>query len=160
VIENGVARFPSYFRDEGETRARITEADVPAETSLVEQSFPGPRPKPEPYSAEPLRGAWATPGPAAGPFETVLADGSTVRYHWYRFIDQPCFQQFDWTDAEREALQTMIVGMHREWPIDQAYLPGPGGGELAHFDAALFVTPPAGLEIGFVPIVVWQGMKE
>ena len=88
----------------------------------------------------------------------MLADGSTVRYHWYRFIDQPCFQQFDWTDDEREALQSIIEGMHEHWPIDRGYLPGPGGGDLASFDPALFVTPPAGLEVGYVPIVVWQGL--
>lgn len=158
VIENGVARFPAYFRDEGDTRARIGRDEVPKATGLLEASFPGPRPDPEPYSAEPLDGSWAEPGPAAGPFETVLADGSTVRYHWYRFIDQPCFQQFDWTEAEREALQSIVTAMHRAWPIDRQYLPGPGGGDLASFDPALFVTPPAGMESGFVPIVVWQGL--
>lgn len=159
VMADGVARFPAYFRDEGETRSRITADDVPTATGLVNASFPGPRPDPEPYSAEPLAGSWAQPGPAAGPFETVLADGSTVRYHWYRFIDQPCFQQFDWTDEEREALQSIIEGMHRHWPIDRNYLPGPVAGGLASFDSALFVTPPADLEFGFVPIVTWQGLR-
>ena len=159
VIKDGIARFPTYFRDEGETRASIAVTDVPAETALVEQVFPGPNPTPEPYSAEPLKGSWATPGPKAGPFETVLADGSTVRYSWYRFIDQPCFQQFDWTQTQRNALQRMIVKMHRHWKIDDEYLPGRSGGELASFDPALFVTPPMGLELGYVPIVTWQGMK-
>ena len=159
VVEDGVARFPTYFRDAGETRARITAADVPAETGLVEQVFPGPRPTPDPYSAEPLKGSWASPGPKAGPFETVLADGSTVRYHWYRFIDQPCFQQFDWTSTQRNALQRIIVKMHRHWRIDDQYLPERTGGELASFDPALFVTPPKGMELGHVPIVTWQGMK-
>ena len=159
VIAGGVARFPTYFRDEGETRARITRAEVPKETGLVERRFPGPRPKPEPYSALPLKGSWASPGPKAGPFVTELADGSTVRYFWYRFIDQPCFQQFDWTRAERTALQRMIVKIHRNWRIDGDYLPGPSGGQLARFDPALFVTPPSGLEFGHVPIVVWQGIE-
>ncbi|MCP4836525.1 MAG: hypothetical protein GY895_17360 [Phycisphaera sp.] len=159
VIRNGVARFPTFFRDEGETRARITKADVPKEVGLVDKRFPGPKPKPEPYSAEPLKGSWVSPGPKAGPFDTVLADGSTVRYYWYRFIDQPCFQQFDWTRAERTALQRMIVKMHRQWRIDDTYLPGPSGGELARFDPALFVSPPAGMEVGHVPIVTWQGIE-
>jgi hypothetical protein len=159
VIKNGVARFPTYFRDEGETRASIVVADVPAETALVEQVFPGPNPKPAPYSAEPLKGSWATPGPKSGPLETVLADGSTVRYYWYRFIDQPCFQQFDWTKGERMRLQRMIVKIHRHWKIYDEYLPGRSGGELASFDPALFVTPPKGMQLGHVPIVTWQGIK-
>ena len=89
----------------------------------------------------------------------MLADGSTVRYHWYRFIDQPCFQQFDWTQTQRDALQRIIVKMHRHWKIDDQYLPERTGGELASFDPALFVTPPKGMELGHVPIVTWQGMK-
>jgi hypothetical protein len=158
AVTDGIARLPVYFRQEGERRIAITEAEVPPETGLVRQEFPAPNPNPRPYSAEPLRGSWAKPGPTAGPFETTLVDGSTVRFYWYRFIDQPVFQQLDWTPEEREALQKLIEQMHRHWKIDGTYLPGPSDGELARFDPALFVTPPKGLEVGYVPIVTWQGI--
>lgn len=154
----GIARLPTYFRQDGDERIAINEADVPPKTGLTERAFAAPNPKPAPYSAQPLRGSWANPGPTAGPFETTLVDGSTVRYFWYRFIDQPVFQQFDWTEQERASLQAMIENMHRHWDIDRVYLPGPSAGKLVRFDSALFVTPPAGLELGYVPIVVWQGI--
>ena len=102
IVQDGMAKFPTFFRDAGDTRESITAADVPAKTTLRDHAFPGPRTNPPPYTAEPLDGSWATPGPAAGPFETILADGSTVRYFWYRFIDQPVFQQFDWSDADTQ----------------------------------------------------------
>ncbi|MDG2200820.1 MAG: hypothetical protein P8K80_06520 [Phycisphaerales bacterium] len=157
VVEDGMAKFPTFFRDAGETRESITAADVPAKTTLRDRAFPGPRTSPPPYTAEPLSGSWATPGPAAGPFETMLLDGSTVRYCWYRFIDQPVFQQFQWSQKTREDLQALIVKMHAAWSIDGTYLPG-SEGELASFDPALFVTPPKGMEHGYVPIVTWQGI--
>ncbi len=154
---DGMASLPAFFRDDGDRRVSVGVDDVPADLGLDAASFPPPTKTPPPYSAEPLRGAWKTPGPAAGPFEVTLLDGSTVRYRWYRFIDQPVYQQFDWTPAERAALQSLIETMHRRWPIDGAYLPEPTAGDLAAFDPALLVTPPPGLEVGFVPIVTWQG---
>jgi hypothetical protein len=36
------------------------------------------------------------------------------------------------------------------------YLAPPRAGKLVSFDTHLFVTPPKGMEIGFVPIVVRQ----
>ena len=154
--EQGVARFPRYFVGDDESRVAIDADRVPEETRLLEAEFPPPGTDPAPYSAEPLDGAWATPGPVAGPFEALLLDGSKVTYVWYRFIDQPVFQQYDWTPEEKASLQALVESMHRHWPIDRDYLPPAGGGALARFDPALIVTPPAGLEHGHVPIVIRQ----
>ena len=156
---DGFARFPQYFRDGGEKnekRVAIDVSEVPTALRLRDSEFPAPNAKPAPYSAEPLSGAWITPGPSAGPFTAKLVDGSTVTYHWYRFIDQPVFAQCKFSDAERAALQSLIERMHRAWPIDGVYLAPPRAGTLAAFDSNLFVTPPKGMEIGFVPIVVRQ----
>jgi len=156
---DGFARFPQYFRDGGEkgdTRVAIAAEEVPASLGLRDREFPRPNATPAPYSAEPLAGAWAKPGPSAGPFTAKLVDGSTVTYHWYRFVDQPVFAQCGFTDAERAALQSLIERMHRAWPIDGEYLAPPRAGALVAFDANLFVTPPKGMEAGFVPIVVRQ----
>ena len=158
IVQDGMAKFPTFFRDAGDTRESITAADVPAKTTLRDREFPGPQANPPPYTAEPLDGSWATPGPAAGPFETTLADGSTVRYFWYRFIDQPVFQQFDWSDQRRNDLQQVIVKIHTAWAIDDTYLPGCDG-DLVTFDTGLFVTPPESMAHGYVPIVTWQGIK-
>ena len=160
---DGFARFPQYFRDaaakQGEKdgkRVAVDASEVPESLGLREREFPPPNARPEPYSAEPLAGAWAKPGPVAGPFTAKLVDGSTVTYHWYRFIDQPVFAQCGFSDAERAALQSLIERMHRAWPIDGEYLAPPRAGTLASFDSNLFVTPPKGMEVGFVPIVVRQ----
>ena len=160
---DGFARFPQYFRDaaakQGEKdgkRVAVDASEVPESLGLREREFPPPSARPEPYSAEPLAGAWAKPGPVAGPFTAKLVDGSTVTYHWYRFIDQPVFAQCGFSDAERAALQSLIERMHRAWSIDGEYLAPPRAGTLASFDSNLFVTPPKGMEVGFVPIVVRQ----
>jgi hypothetical protein len=154
--KGGVGRFPKYFVGDGESRVAIDATQVPPETLLLETEFPPPGDAPGPYSAEPLDGAWATPGPVAGPFQVALLDGSMVTYAWYRFIDQPVFQQYDWTPQEQASLQAMVESMHRHWPIDRDYLPPSGGGSLASFDPALVVSPPKGLEHGHVPIVIRQ----
>jgi hypothetical protein len=156
---DGFARFPQYFRDGGEKnekRVAVDASEVPASLGLRDREFPRPNANPEPYSAEPLAGAWAKPGPSAGPFTAKLVDGSTVTYHWYRFIDQPVFAQCGFSEAERAALQSLVERMHRAWPIDGEYLAPPRAGTLASFDSNLFVTPPKGMEVGFVPIIVRQ----
>jgi len=103
---------------------------------------------------------WKKPGPVAGPFKAKPGDGSTVVYYWYRFADQPALLNADLTDEEREALQKKVEQIHAEWKPDGEYLAPPQFGELAEIDPALVVTPPAGLEVGYVPIVTWQGIEE
>jgi hypothetical protein len=79
-----------------------------------------------------------------------------VTYYWYRFADQPALLNADMSDAEREAIQERVELLHRHWSKDHEYLAPPAGGQLADLDPALIVTPPPGLEIGFVPIVTRQ----
>jgi hypothetical protein len=45
--------------------------------------------------------------------------------------------------------------IHRHWSIDDQYFPDPAQ-ELASLDEGLIVTPPKGLEAGYVPICVHQ----
>ncbi len=103
------------------------------------------------------------PRPKAGPFKVRLADGSVVTYYWYRFIDQPAFWQYTrpgdrsaWSAEKKAKLQALIKMIHATWPIDQDYMAPPGFGKLVRLDPALIVTPPPGLEVGYVPIVVHQ----
>ncbi|NOR66979.1 MAG: hypothetical protein GQ528_06465, partial [Woeseiaceae bacterium] len=96
------------------------------------------------------------PGPARGPCKVDLADGSTVTYSWYRFVDQPSFQQYKWSDVKKAKLQSFVEKIHARWPIDTDYMAPPTRGELAALDPALLVTPPAGMEVGYVPIVTHQ----
>ena len=49
-----------------------------------------------------------------------------------------------------------VEKIHRAWTKDREYLPKPAIGKLADLDPALIVTPPKGLEVGYVPIAVRQ----
>jgi hypothetical protein len=147
-------QFPQYTRHDGERRVAIAPEEVPPETGLRTASFR--RAEPGAPFTSPERGAWTEPGPAAGPFTTKLVDGSVATYRWYRFVDQPSFQQYRWSDGKKRALQEFVERIHREWPIDRDYLQPPTHGELVELDPALLVTPPEGMEAGYVPIVTRQ----
>jgi hypothetical protein len=125
---------------------------------LVRARFLKPRDEPsEPYVTPDVPGSsWKKPGPVAGPFQSNLGDGSVVTYFWYRFADQPALLNADLTDQERENLQARVEKLHRVWKKDREYLPAPRIGKLAELDPAVLVTPPAGLEAGYVPIVTRQ----
>lgn len=148
--------LPQYFRKEGEYFHPVDVADVPAETGLVSATFPsgGRGQALGAFYAPPA--TWKSPAPAAGPFSIDLVDGSTVSYSWYRFIDQPSLQGFGWSDAEKAKLQAVVERLHVSWGAKSEFMAPPSFGTLATLDDALLVTPPKGLEIGYVPIVVRQ----
>lgn len=158
-ISAGMASFPEYFRDSLDFRVAVPDSLVPASTGLIEAQFTKPNPDPTPYHAE-LKGSWRTPGPVAGPFFAYLDDHSMVTYFWYRFIDQPVFQQFNWSESKKDSLQHLVEQMHENWTIDQVYMKEPSSGNLVAFDDALLVTPPPEYSIGYVPIVVAQEKSE
>lgn len=139
----------------------VPAQEVPAETGLAEVTFGRSREEaPEPYvTPEDPASCWKKPGPKAGPFQARLGDGSVVTYYWYRFADQPALLNADLTDAEREAVQARVEKLHQHWTKDREYLPPPALGSLAEIDPALLVTPPPGLEAGYVPIVTRQAAK-
>ena len=147
-------RFPQYFKHVDGKRVAIPAHEVPRETGLLDAEF-ALAGRGAPFTS-PGTGAWVQPGPAAGPSTVVLGDGSKVSYSWYRFVDQPSFQQYRWSAEKKARLQALVEGIHRSWPIDRDYMPPPTSGELVALDPALFVTPPTGLEVGYVPIVTRQ----
>ena len=159
--------LPEYYRLEKDKNDKerwvvVSAKDVPVETGLARAEFPRRRTaKPQPYVTPDEAGSsWKKPGPAAGPFEAKLGDGSVVTYYWYRFADQPALLNADLTQAEREALQKRVELLHKSWTKDREYLPPPTVGKLADLDPAVLVTPPKGLEIGYVPIVTRQAKVE
>jgi hypothetical protein len=155
--------LPEYFQlqNDGNRKSQwipVTSAEVPAETGLTKVEFPrAERGSIDPYvTPEAPDSCWKTPGPVAGPFRVRPGDGSIVTYYWYRFADQPALLNADLSDAERDAMQAKVEKLHRAWTKDREYLPPPTVGTLADLDPALIVTPPNGLEAGYVPIVTRQ----
>ncbi len=149
--------LPEYFRldrdgNDKQVWSPIAAEDVPTETGLADIRFEtAQEPPPKVYETpEDTESSWKQPGPVAGPFTATLGDGSLVTYAWYRFADQPALFHADLTNQEREEM------LHRHWTRDREYLTPPESGQLADIDPALIVTPPAGLEVGYVPIVTRQ----
>ena len=152
-----IGLFPQYYKHVGDERVAVSEAEIPEETRLKAQAFPCAS-QGAPYTS-PTAGAWTKPGPKQGPFTVALADGSEVTYSWYRFVDQPSFQQYRWTEEKREKLQACVEKVHAHWTPNREYMTPPTRGALVSLDPALMVTPPPGLEVGYVPIVTRQAAK-
>jgi hypothetical protein len=146
--------FPQYYMHVGEQRVAVPAADVPVETKLLTQEFKLAK-MGVPYTS-PTVGAWAKPGPKLGPFTVRLVDGSVVTYSWYRFVDQPSFQQYNWSEDKKAKLQAFVEKLHANWPTDRDYMAPPTRGKLVSLDPGLLVMPPKGLEVGYVPIVTRQ----
>ncbi|MGO9923550.1 MAG: hypothetical protein ACLQIB_53715 [Isosphaeraceae bacterium] len=146
--------FPQYYKQIGQERVAVPASEVPAETQLHGREFSHAR-MGAAYTS-PATGAWLRPGPKTGPLKATLADGSVATYSWYRFVDQPSFQQYNWDSSKKAALQAFVEKIHATWPIDRDYMPPPSRGTLVKLDPALLVTPPEGLETGYVPIVTHQ----
>jgi hypothetical protein len=166
VKRDGVITLPEYYRMESnapddERWVVVSEQDVPAETGLASLQFPKRLGSDRtPYTTpDEEESCWKKPGPAAGPFKAQLGDGSVVTYSWYRFADQPALLNADLTEAQREEMQKKVEMLHKAWTKDRQYLPPPTVGRLADLDPALLVTPPSGLEYGYVPIVTRQAIE-
>ena len=159
--------LPEYYKlvkagndDKGQWIA-VSPREVPAETGLQKVDFSNTDPRtPVAYITPEDKGSgWKTPGPVAGPFTAKLGDGSIITYYWYRFADQPALQNADMSREEREEMQRRVELIHKNWTKDREYLPAPMIGKLAEIDPALIVTPPKGMEVGYVPIVTRQGIE-
>ena len=156
--------MPEYFKLESDRWRAVTEDEVPASTNLLDSDVPR-TPRSEITYLTPLdpecawqdpNGPWNSPGPSAGPFTADLGDGSTVTYYWYRFVDQPAVVQANLPDEIRDALQHRVELIHTNWRHTDEYYASPEIGEIATLDPAAIVEPPAGMEIGYVPIVTRQ----
>lgn len=156
-----LGRYPEYFEVSSNSVRIIDAADLPSATARLRRyKFPASVASREGYTA-PASGpeSWLNPPPRAGPFTTKLIDGSTVTYFWFRFVDQPAMQGLGWDTEEKERLQKVIERLHEHWRGQTEFMAPPSRGTLSKLDPALLVRPPPGLEYGYVPIVIRQGIK-
>ncbi len=153
VSPNG--EFPQYYKETNSGRVAVAASEVPEK--LRSKEFI-PAKNANNYTS-PTTGSWTRPASAKGPYYTKLADGSTITYYWYKFIDQPALQQYRnvWSKSTKADLQITIEKIQKNWGVEQEYMPAPRDGKpLVKIDPALLVSPPKGLEIGYVPIVTAQ----
>ena len=163
IADGSLVKLPEYFHLTTNANRKpewtpVSPKAVPADTKLASLSFNRPsEPVAKPYTTpEEPNSCWKKPGPAAGPFQARLGDGSVVTYYWYRFANQPALLNAGLTEDEREQLQKQVEKIHRSWPKDRDYLAPPTVGTLCDLDPALLVTPPKGKEAGYVPIAIRQ----
>jgi len=146
---NSMIQLPTYFKENGEVRNAISKDQAPQD--LQNSSFVRTK----------NNFVYQTPqwfigvNPASGNFVTHLNDGSKVTYTWYKFCEQPMLRRFNLTEEEKARLQEVVIKMQKEW-AHNPLMPEPSAGSLVKFDQGLFVTPPAGLEFGYVPIIISQ----
>ena len=161
--------LPEYYRlNTNEKWEPVTESEVPTSTNLLSAAVPTSQ-RSEIAYLTPLEpdcawqdpnGPWNSPGPAAGPFKADLGDGSTVTYYWYRFVDQPAIIHANLPEEVRQKMQDRVELIHSSWSHTDEYLAPPAIGNLATIDPEIIVSPPVGMEVGYVPIVTRQEKTE
>jgi hypothetical protein len=145
-------QLPEYLVETPAGLDAVSADQLPEDIALPEDSFALATDR-GPYTSPT---SWQTPAPASATTSVVLSDGSQVIYAWYKFVDQPSVQAYNWTAEERGVIQSRIEQIHATWSTESNFMEPPTGGVLTTLDPALLLTPPPGLEVGYVPIVLEQ----
>jgi len=149
--------LPEYFHlvNDGKKSQWVVvqAADVPAKAGLADVHFERPREKAqEAYDTpEAPDCSFKNRAPLRDPSRRTSATAALSLTFWYRFADQPALLNADLTREEREQMQAKVEKLHRAWTKDRDYLAPPTVGTLVDLDPAQIVTPPKGLEVGYVP---------
>jgi hypothetical protein len=148
--------WPEYYVLNASTFEPIAANLLPADITLGWENFAA-KPVGSNYTSN---STWNSPAPVPNTTTTVaLNDGSKVTYAWYKFVDQPSVQGFGWTAEQKATIQARIEKIHSSWSSSSAFMEAPSVGTLATMDTNLFVTPPTGKTIGYVPIVIGQSKQ-
>lgn len=160
-LADGVCDVPQYYKD-GQPVDPSRASEALRETRSPTQPIPAD----VAYDAltnAPAGGCRDSPGPAdATLYCAKTVDDTWVGYRWYRFVDQPGLQQQKLSKTEKAFMQQRVEVLHKKlaptavskW-INGRNVEVEG---LARMEAAAIATPPPGLEAGYVPIVLYQGM--
>ena len=101
-------------------------------------------------------GSIVVAGNAAPNAKVEILDGSTVQYVWYRFVDQPAIARLGLSSEVKAKLQAFAESLHAHSGLNGVTMAAPASAGLATLDSAQLVTPPTGLEKGYVPVVISQ----
>ena len=153
-LEKGV--LPEYYKEVAGKWVPVPVSDVPRESWLTDQVFAPAKTSTSPAVDQGATSPWTSAKWKAGPFTATLSDGSTVEYVWYRFIEQPAIARLGLGAAQLAALQSFAETMHQAFGTFGISIAAPTAGALTTLDPAQIVTPPTGMERGYVPIVIRQ----
>lgn len=155
--------FSPYVEYDGSGLQPIDATDAPPE--LVAKQFPA-KANMGPYDGlkhPPVGGCDSSPGPAEDRLHCAQTTSpSWIAYRWYKFVDQPAMARAKLSSDESEYLQKRVETLHRmlakgghaagKWIKERGVAE-----QLATVDKAQLVVPPEGMEIGYVPIVIYEG---
>lgn len=162
--DNGDCWFPQYVNSNSKP---IPESAAPQQ--LRSQEFPTKKSSSK-YDQVTSRGRTCLTHP--GPASEVLFCAQTLKggtsatwvgYKWYKFVDQPGLQQAHLTESEKSFLQQRVETMHKvvtrtsRWIKAKQSVLDQG---RAVVDSAALVTPPKGMEYGYVPIALYEGFEK
>ncbi len=88
----------------------------------------------------------------------TLEDGAVVTYRWFKWSEQPALVQLAkefpdfYSPAELKRTQKVVEAMHAHWN-DKTFLKHECP-TLTGVEEALLVTPPHGMEYGYVPVAI------
>ena len=141
--------FPTHYRQFNDEWEATDGTGSPSEMDSTEARFPSAA----------RRTGYAPSledGPAPQVREVQLNDGSVLRYTWYRFVDQPALAALGLTAKQKTDLQTIVEQIHTEWGQQTEFIKPPSRGDLVELQQEVLVEPPAGAEVGWVPVVISQ----
>jgi len=162
TTDNHTGYLPRYFNAQMQP---VDETAVPQ--SLREQEFPKKNsmwPFKGPYVASPKASSClSTPGPAQDDMHCAQTSSpSWIGYRWYRFVDQPGLQHLHLSSVQKEFMQARVENLHKTLSGNDRWIKkGPlEDSDLAIVDGGQLVTPPPGLEHGYVPVVIYEGVDK
>jgi hypothetical protein len=156
------SKVPKHVRD-----ALNTEEFLP--TRYNDGRYLGP-------PAETERPCFELPGPADPKlYCTRLQSGTWVGFKWYRFVDQPELNQVFASIENRaqrdktkcymqERIERLHEAVNNGGELPRWFRPPQGDDKmpanLVSIDPGSLVTPPDGLEKGFVPVPMWERNRQ
>lgn len=148
--------LPQYYKKIGSSWTPINSSDLPKSTLLANLEFSTLQNKNISDLSTDSKSKWSSENWSAGPFEVKLNDGSTVKYVWYKFINQPAISKLNISSESKMKVQELVENMHKQYSDNSLTIAPPSTGALVKIDPNLLVKPPLGLEFGYVPIAIGQ----
>lgn len=158
--DTGLCSLPQFYKDGSPVDP--SQASAALRTSRFQMQEISTSFKYDALSEAPKGGCRDSPGPADGTLYCVQSvDDSWIGYRWYRFVDQPGLAQQKLSETQKKFMQGRVEALHRMTPSPVTKWINGRNAEaegMARVDPAAIVAPPRGLEVGYVPIVLYQSL--